>query len=147
MVAGIAEWGLGAARVLMSGAGENEGFFRGFNLIEGGKHARGGACFVDQAEADERWTFDARCEIYNIEVAAGIVDRRWILAICIIEPLRPAAASPDFRPEHIATGGNQGHGGGDFGMKACDHQRLQTALAVAGDGQCFAIPIRSVLFK
>ena len=120
-VAGVAEGGLGAASILMGGVRQDEGFFRSWYLIEGGKHASSGAGFINQAKADERWTFDARSKIDDVKISAGIVDGGGVFTVCIVEPLRPAAASADLRPEHIATGRNQGHGGGDFGVEAGNH--------------------------
>jgi len=106
VIALVAERGLRAVGILMGGKRQDENLLRRPDLIDSGKDSGGGTGFIAQTQADENRTFDARGEVYYVKIAAGAANGVRVLSVHIVEPLRPAAAPPNLRPEHIATSGH-----------------------------------------
>ena len=98
-----------------------------------------------QAHRNQHGASNQACEVNRVIVPARFMHLLRVFALRIEIPAWKARRTPRFRRKHIAGGGNKHHCRRNIlRVQAGNHQTLLPALALAGDNQHFAVPIRAV---
>ena len=110
-------------------------------LVERGVDARWRTDGVDQAHADQHRALHTRGEVDDIVVPSSTPHLCFVLALGLPVPHRPAGQPASHGAIEITPGRHAGQDRSYLRVQASRHDRLQAALAAAGDDQRATVPV------